>query len=850
MGGLSAPHGGSGLGVALRGRVGAWAASFRPAVVGANARAGVAALGFSLPLALLLARQTGVAVPWLVACSIIAGAVVALFGGTPSMLAGPGVATAAAVASLSVQHGPGGLALACAACGLLQVVAGVFRLGRYVRLVPDPVIAAFVLALGGWVVLLALPHVFGLAPPLELGPLGVLDHLLDARSSVNLLALLLAAAACALTIAGGRVLPRLPVGLVVVGLATVLVAVARLDVPRLPDLPLAPLTIPALGLPTSRPVQFAGAVLVLWVLASAETLLSSVWQADEAPAGGRKRGRERAVEPSAASAVVASPVPPASSVLVATPVPPASSALATPPPSTTAAFAPAASAAAAVPPNIPADAAAPAASATVPGAPAPAPPARDRDLLARDLVAQDLVAHGLANLLLGFAGGVPATGALIRGRALARAGGGGAAAGLVHALLGLPALVLLLAFDQVIPIAAVAGVVVAQALPLLSLGPWRLILRASRKQAVVLAVTAVVMFGNGLIAGIETGLGLSVLAVLVRVARTRVTVHQGKGGAAHQVTFSGPITFLASPRLDGLDRQLTAIDVEGGRSGGVILDLRDVPTMDVTGARRLVAIAGRLVDRGGPLVFLGAAPACRDLLLAVDDQQLVKVRLAVSEADVDNILERRQSFELRAHVAASFDRFREEVRERYEPLFEKLAEDQKPHTLFIGCVDSRVTPSLLTGTHPGELFVIRCLGAIVVPHGGSAGGGEAAAIEYAVGVLGVRNIVVCGHSRCGAIRAVSSGQIPEGLDSLGRWLRVAGPAAGDLTVTADLDQAARNATVRQLANLVSFPQVRAGLAAGTLVLHAWFYDVGRAELYEWREDVKDFAVLRGAAAVN
>jgi carbonic anhydrase len=196
-------------------------------------------------------------------------------------------------------------------------------------------------------------------------------------------------------------------------------------------------------------------------------------------------------------------------------------------------------------------------------------------------------------------------------------------------------------------------------------------------------------------------------------------------------------------------------------------------------------------------------------------------------------------------VAASFDRFREEVRERFTPLYEKIAEDQRPHTLFIGCVDSRVTPALLTGTHPGELFVIRCLGAIVVPPGGVTLGGEAAAIEYAVGVLGVRNVVVCGHSRCGAIRAMSGGQVPAGLDSLARWLESAAPAAGDLRAATDLDQAARNTTVRQLQNLRRFPQVRAGLEAGTLQLHAWFYDVVRAELYEWREESQSFVVLRG-----
>jgi carbonic anhydrase len=505
-------------------------------------------------------------------------------------------------------------------------------------------------------------------------------------------------------------------------------------------------------------VQFAGAVLVLLVLASAETLLSGVAEADRANA--RESGDPRDHRP---------------------------------------------------------------------------------EDIARATPDRDLRAHGLANLLLAFAGGVPATSAIIRGQVLARAGGTGSTAGLLHALLTVGALVLLLATDQFVPVAAAAGIATAHALPLLSPRPWRAILRASRGQAAIFVVTAVVMIGGGLIAGIEAGLALSLLAVLLRVGRTRVTVHRGAAGAAHQITFSGPITFLAQPRLDAFDHEMAALDL----ASGTIFDLRDVPTMDMTGARKLGAITAGVVDRGGRVALLGLAPGARDLLLAVDDRGLIEPRLAITDAEVDQILDHRRSFELRAHVVATFGRFREEVRERYEPLFERLAEDQKPHTLFIGCVDSRVTPAMLTGTHPGELFVIRCLGAIVVPPG-SAAGGEAAAIEYAVGVLGVRNIVVCGHSRCGAVRAIAGGQVPEGLDSLASWLVKAGPSAGVPTGVADLDQAARDATVRQLSNLRAFPQVRAGIEAGTLLLHGWFYDVGRAELYEWREADQTFAVL-GAA---
>jgi carbonic anhydrase len=511
----------------------------------------------------------------------------------------------------------------------------------------------------------------------------------------------------------------------------------------LPDLPLAFPAVPDLSLPATQPLHFAGAILVLWVLASAETLLSGAARSERA--GG------------------------------------------------------------------------------------------DPD--------QDLIGHGLANVAIAFAGGVPATGALVRGEALARAGGRGPAAGLGHALAGIPALVLLLAVDRFVPMAALAGVAIGHALPLLAPASWREILRASRGQGAILAVTCAVMLGRGLVAGLQAGLALSLLAVLLRVGRMRAAVHRGDDGAPHQVTFSGPLTFLASSRLDELEGELAALE-----SAGVILDLRDVPTMDFTGARRLAVLAGDAIERGSRLALLGVAPASRALLTGADPRGVVESRLALTEDEVDQLLERPRSFELRAHVVASFDRFREEVRERFTPLYQKIAEDQRPHTLFIGCVDSRVTPALLTGTHPGELFVIRCLGAIVVPPGAATLGGEAAAIEYAVGVLGVRNIVVCGHSRCGAVRAMSGGQVPPGLDNLARWLISAAPAAGDLQAGGDLDQAARNATVRQLENLRAFPQVRAGLEAGTLRMHAWFYDVVRAELYEWREDAQSFVVLRGAAA--
>ncbi len=98
-------------------------------------------------------------------------------------------------------------------------------------------------------------------------------------------------------------------------------------------------------------------------------------------------------------------------------------------------------------------------------------------------------------------------------------------------------------------------------------------------------------------------------------------------------------------------------------------------------------------------------------------------------------------------------KFQREVFPLKRDLFRRLAEGQRPETLFIGCSDSRVDPNLLTSTEPGELFVLRNAGNVVPPYGASTGG-EAAAVEYAVQVLGVDQIIVCGHTHCGAVKAL------------------------------------------------------------------------------------------------
>jgi carbonic anhydrase len=173
---------------------------------------------------------------------------------------------------------------------------------------------------------------------------------------------------------------------------------------------------------------------------------------------------------------------------------------------------------------------------------------------------------------------------------------------------------------------------------------------------------------------------------------------------------------------------------------------------------------------------------------------------------------------------------------RYASLFEKLSEGQSPHTLFITCSDSRIQPSLITSTEPGELFLVRNVGNMVPPWRSQASVATGAAIEYAVGVLGVGEIVVCGHSRCGAIRALRAPEeIPAELSLLRAWAKETEAMAkvSELPRALPQDEVSRLNALRQLDHLATFPAVAQRLGQGKVRLHAWFFDVASGEVSMW-----------------
>jgi carbonic anhydrase len=462
---------------------------------------------------------------------------------------------------------------------------------------------------------------------------------------------------------------------------------------------------------------------------------------------------------------------------------------------------------------------------------------------------QELIANGLATCAMAFLGGVPTTQLIARSAIGLPLGVTSRRPALVQAITVLAVAVLAWRWLHLVPTAALGAVAVVAGVLLLEPRPIRDLARVSHLELAIAAATVVFILVGGLVQGVVVGASVAIAAATARLVRTRAVFHASTDtGTAHHVSFSGPLTFIASLELDSLREKLDAIDA----TRGLVVDLRNVLAIDGTAADGLLTVVDAMRARGGKVALLGPSVSVRQRMQRADEHLRQGARasrgpiseaIAPTDRELERILGGQQRGLARPHLLAGVERFREQMRDHYDSLFAHLADGQHPHTMFVTCADSRVQPSLLTGAHPGDLFIVRCIGALVAPAGSEAMPQEGAAIEYGVGVLGIRHIVICGHSKCGAVSALMKGKVPAELATLGAWMQQAHGLAGELGSFEDTDEAARAITVRQLDHVRSYPLVRDTLARGDLTVHAWFYDLEAVEVFEWDEARKRYDVL-------
>ena len=192
-------------------------------------------------------------------------------------------------------------------------------------------------------------------------------------------------------------------------------------------------------------------------------------------------------------------------------------------------------------------------------------------------------------------------------------------------------------------------------------------------------------------------------------------------------------------------------------------------------------------------------------------------------------------------VVAGIAMFQQNALQARKALFDDLAVGQCPEVLFITSADSRIDPGLVTQTEPGDLFVCRNTGNIVPPQS-KATSGETASIEYAVAVLGVKDIVVCGHTDCGAMKGALNPDALADLPHVYEWIDHARAAVEVVKAKKgqagldELDDVIEQNVLLQLQHLRTYPAVAARIAAGDIGLHGWVYNIGSGEVTAWDED--------------
>lgn len=195
--------------------------------------------------------------------------------------------------------------------------------------------------------------------------------------------------------------------------------------------------------------------------------------------------------------------------------------------------------------------------------------------------------------------------------------------------------------------------------------------------------------------------------------------------------------------------------------------------------------------------------------------------------------------------------FRKNLTDERRTLFAKLALGQKPDALFIACSDSRVVPNLFASVNPGDLFVLRNIGNLIPPASDSLQDHSAsAAIEFSIFSLNVSDIIVCGHSECGAMRALAEGIDTRCCPHLKSWLKYGEESLNNVKKgfilnpsLSQQNQISQVNVLQQMLHITSYPFIRDRLEKGKLRIHGWWFDIAQADVYCYETDVNQFVLI-------
>ncbi|WP_282696108.1 SulP family inorganic anion transporter [Streptomyces sp. CC208A] len=758
---------------------------FRPA--GVDVSASVAVFLIALPLSLGIALATGAPLQAGLVAAAVGGLVAGRLGGSPLQVSGPAAGLTVVTAELIQRYGWRTTCAITVLAGLAQLALSAMKVARSALMVSPAIVHGMVAGIGVTIALAQLHIVLGGTPQSSVvaNVLGLPAQLADVRPAALVISgLTVAVLLCWPRLPGraGRFLRKAPAALVGVGGATVLAVAAGLSVPRV-DLPSwSSHALP--GLPDGPVLGIAAGVLTITLVTSVQSLLSAV-AVDKLVAARPDGGR--------------------------------------------------------------------------------GVPRTDLD--------RELAGQGAANVVSGALGGLPVAGVAVRSVANVSAGAVSRASTMLHGLWIVLAALLLVPAIDLIPLAALAALVMVVGVQMVSITHIRTVTR--HREVVVYAVTLAGVVLAGVLEGVALGIAVAVAVSLHRLARTRITREDRDGRQLLRVR--GQLTFLAVPRLSRALHQIPAGAEVTVELDGSFMDHAAYETLNDWTAGHLAH--GGTVELTGPTGgrIPGIPTGGRTPAAPTGDRVSAASTAPAPDAEPEGSRDpggpsphaccrpwtpwhNHQCVEQPAPAAPAGDpprptghqlahgigKFQRNTAPLVRDELARLArEGQRPSQLFLTCADSRLVTSMITSSGPGDLFTVRNVGNLV-PLPGEKGGDDsvAAAIEYAVDVLRVQSITVCGHSGCGAMQALLGAGPDDPETPLRRWLRHGRPSlermasrrhawariSGRLPADA-VEQLCLTNVVQQLEHLRAYESVARRLADGSLTLQGMYFHVGEAQAY-------------------
>ncbi|MFH8445353.1 SulP family inorganic anion transporter [Streptomyces sp. NPDC018026] len=804
-------------------------------VAGADFSAAIAVFLIALPLSLGIALATGAPLQAGLVAAAVGGIVAGRIGGCPLQVSGPAAGLTVVTADLIQHYGWRTTCAITVLAGIAQLGLGCLRVARSALAVSPAIVHGMLAGIGVTIAVAQLHIVLGGTPqsavPDNLVALPAqLANLHPADLAVSVLTLTLLLLWPRVPGRAGQVLGKLPAALIAVAGAT---AVAALTELRLPKVDLPSWSSHALAsLPDGPVLGLLAAVLTTTLVCSVQSLLGAV----------------------------------AVDKLVA------------------------------------------------------ARPALTGRVKRSDLD-RELLGQGAANIFSGSLGGLPIAGVAVRSSANVAAGAVSRNSTMLHGVLVVIAALLMVPALELIPLASLAALVMAVGLKMVSLNHIRTVTR--HREVLVYAVTICGVVFLGVLEGVALGIAVAVGVALHRLSRTRITHDDTEG--VHYVHVRGQLTFLAVPRLSRVLHQVphgadAVVELDGSfmdhAAYETLQDWQKTHTaqggsVDITGRRPGTRISepaeedgcrcrpwtpwrnhqcerpskapppgtdGQAATDGSPEGNLGTAtgpntPGARHTRDTGDAKDRRDGTGTTGARGAPGAPDGPTAHELARGISA-FHRNTGPLMRR--ELARLAREGQQPSQLFLTCADSRVVTSMITSSGPGDLFVVRNVGNFVPLPGEESGDDSvAAAIEYAVDVLKVRSITVCGHSGCGAMQALLGAEHGGARTPLQRWLRHGVPSLERALPDVDMDAnaqererdqeqgheqghesgrarprlAGRGAAdtaerlclanvVQQLEHLRAHDSVARALDAGDLELHGMYFHVGEAQSYLLSEDAE------------